>query len=201
MEFDVGDNNSGKYKIEAIRHSAVYARESKSGYLPGLYYLVSWKGYSEEENTWEPASAVQHLKKLISLFHKGHPDKPTATSPAIDSTLLIVRPTVKPTKPLKQKKGWPANSTNKQAKKNWTAFDFYRIFGWIWVTSMFDILSRTACDCTWHPADLYQNFYLSTFKSHTWLDFLDLLSLSHKASVFLLKFLLGQEVFSLITFH
>ena len=50
MEFDIDDDKSGEYKIEAIRDSAVYAKESESGHLPGLYYLVSWKGYPEEEN-------------------------------------------------------------------------------------------------------------------------------------------------------
>ena len=50
-ELDAGDNDSGEYEVEAIRDSAVYARESESGHLPGLYYLVSWKGYPEEENT------------------------------------------------------------------------------------------------------------------------------------------------------
>ena len=40
MEFNTG-NNVEEYKVEAIRDSAVYARESKSGHLPGLYYLVS----------------------------------------------------------------------------------------------------------------------------------------------------------------
>ena len=44
-------NENGEYKVEAIRDSEVYTRESESGYLPGLYYLVSWKGYPEEENT------------------------------------------------------------------------------------------------------------------------------------------------------
>ena len=83
-ELDAGDD-SGEYEVEAIRDSAVYARESESGHLPGLYYLVSWKGYPEEENTWEPASAVKHLRKLISSFHKDHPDKPMATS--LQSTL------------------------------------------------------------------------------------------------------------------
>ena len=73
-------NNSKEYKVEAIWDSAVYTRESKSGHLPGLYYLVSWKGYPKEENTWEPALAVQHLRKLISSFHKDHLNKPTATS-------------------------------------------------------------------------------------------------------------------------
>ena len=56
-ELDAGDN-SGEYEVEAIRDSTVYARELESGHLPGFYYMVSWKRYSEEENTWEPASAV-----------------------------------------------------------------------------------------------------------------------------------------------
>ena len=58
MEFDADDDESGEYKVEAIRDNVVYARELKSGHLLGLYYLVSWKRYPEEENTWEPASAV-----------------------------------------------------------------------------------------------------------------------------------------------
>ena len=104
-KLDAGDN-SGEYEVEAIRDSAVYARESESGHLPGLYYLVSWKGYPEEENTWEPASAVQHLRKLISSFHKDHLDKPTTTSPAIDTAPPMARLTVK--LPAKQKRGRPA---------------------------------------------------------------------------------------------
>ena len=39
MEFDAGDNE--EYEVEAIWDSAVYARESESGHLLGLYYLVS----------------------------------------------------------------------------------------------------------------------------------------------------------------
>ena len=100
MELDAGEEN-GEYEVEAIRDSEVYARESESGHLPGLYYLVSWKGYPEEENTWEPASVVQYLRKLISSFHKDHPDKPIATSPAIDTAPPMVTPTVKPAKPPK----------------------------------------------------------------------------------------------------
>ena len=55
FEFKAGDDK--EYEVDGIRDSAVYARES-AGQLPGLYYLVSWKGYSEEENTWEPISAI-----------------------------------------------------------------------------------------------------------------------------------------------
>ena len=149
MEFNAGDNESGKYEVETIWDNAVYVRELESDHLPGLYFLVSWKRYPKEENTWEPALAVQHLRKLISSFHKDHPDKPSATSSAIDTAPLMATPTVMPTKPLKRKRRRPANSTNKRAKKNWAAFDFYCVFGRIWVICTFDILSRTTRDCTW----------------------------------------------------
>ena len=44
FEFEAGDNN--KYEIDSIRDSVVNARESATGQLPGLYYLVLLKGYS-----------------------------------------------------------------------------------------------------------------------------------------------------------
>ena len=118
MEFDIGDNKSGEYKVEVIWDSVVYAKESKLGHLLGLYYLVSWKRYPEEENIWEPASAVQHFKKFISLFHKDHPNKLTVIFPTLNTAPPMARPTVMPTVPLKQKRGQPANSTYKWAKKN-----------------------------------------------------------------------------------
>ena len=40
-ELDAGNNDSGEYKVETIRDSVVYARESESGHLPGLYRLIS----------------------------------------------------------------------------------------------------------------------------------------------------------------
>ena len=72
-ELNVGNENSKKYKVEPIWDSALYANESELSHLPGLYYLVAWKGYRKEENTWEPLSSVQHLKKVISFFHIGSP--------------------------------------------------------------------------------------------------------------------------------
>ena len=51
MELDANNNISGKYEVEAIWNSAVYVRKSESGHLLDPYYLVSWKGYPEEENT------------------------------------------------------------------------------------------------------------------------------------------------------
>ena len=54
-KFNVGNNkfdagNNKKYKVEAIIDSAVYFKEAER-HLPGLYYLVSWKGYPKEEST------------------------------------------------------------------------------------------------------------------------------------------------------
>ena len=48
-EFKAGSADE-KYKLERIWDSAVYAKKLATGYLPGLYYLVSWKSYPKEEN-------------------------------------------------------------------------------------------------------------------------------------------------------
>ena len=114
-KLDAGDD-SGEYEVEVIRDSTVYVRVSESGHLSGLYYLVSYKRYPEEENIWELASAVQHLRKLISSFHKDYLDKPTATSPTINTAPPMARPIVKPTKLLKRKRGRPTGRTKKRAK-------------------------------------------------------------------------------------
>ena len=94
-------------------------------------YLPEWnheafsgvKSYPENENTWEPVSAVEHLRKLISSFHKDYPEKPTATFAPVNSTLPIAKPTTKLIS--KQKRGRPANSANKKAKKNWTSSSLF----------------------------------------------------------------------------
>ena len=57
-KLNAGYNNSGKYKVKAIYDSVVFARESKSGHLLRFYYLVFWKDYPEEQNTWEPVLAI-----------------------------------------------------------------------------------------------------------------------------------------------
>lgn len=57
---ELDNGNSKEYKVKAIWDSAVYANKLAESYLLGLYYLVSWKCYSEKENTWKLSLAVYH---------------------------------------------------------------------------------------------------------------------------------------------
>ena len=66
---------------------------------------------------------MQHLRKLISLFYKEHPDKPTATSEAIDIVLPIAKLTISPTtKFIKRKQGRSTKDARKRARRNWVWF-------------------------------------------------------------------------------
>ena len=40
-QLNAGNDDNKKYKMEAIWNSTVYANKSKSGYLPGFYYLLA----------------------------------------------------------------------------------------------------------------------------------------------------------------
>ncbi len=48
LEFEAGGDK--EYEVEAIIESIVYGQQTNDQ-MPGLYYLVLWKGYLEEENT------------------------------------------------------------------------------------------------------------------------------------------------------
>ena len=79
--------------MEAIQDNAIYAKEADK-HLPGLYYLVAWKGYPKEENTWEPSLVVIYLRKMISNFHKDHPEKPILILATLESTTPLAKPTI-----------------------------------------------------------------------------------------------------------
>ena len=107
-ELYVGDK-IGEYKVEAIWESEVYTKEADR-HLSQLYYLVVWKSYPEEENTWEPFLAIMHLQKMINTFYKDHPKKPTAISPFLDSAPPMAKLTV----------NFPAKQKQRQLKKRAT---------------------------------------------------------------------------------
>ena len=113
-EFNAGNNK--EYKVEAIIDSVVYVKEAKK-HLPSLYYSIFWKSYPEEQSTWKPSFAVMHLWKIISTFHKDHPEKPIAISPPFNSAPPMAKPSVKPVNSfVKQKRDCPTSST-KRAKE------------------------------------------------------------------------------------
>ena len=115
LEFEGGGDNK-EYEVEGIRDSTVYARKSEAGHLPGLYYLVSWKGYPKDKSIWESASVVQYLRKLVSTFYKDHSDKATATSPLMDLAPPMAKRTALPNFNGKQKRGQLISNVQKKAK-------------------------------------------------------------------------------------
>ena len=122
FKFEAGDNK--EYEVDGIWDSTVYTKESAIRQLPRHYYMVLWKSYPKEENTWEPASAIQQLWRLVTAYHKDNPEKPTATSASVDTAPPMAKPTAPPmagptTAPTK-KRGQPAGSTTttKRAKKS-----------------------------------------------------------------------------------
>ena len=92
LDFKFKAGNGEEYKVDSIQDNAVYAKESV-GQLLRLYYLVLWKDYPEEKNTWKPALAIQHLQRLVTAYHKDNPKKPTAKSVPINTAPPMVRPT------------------------------------------------------------------------------------------------------------
>ena len=92
-EFDAGNNK--EYKVEVIKNSVIYAKKAE-GHLPGLYYLISWKRCSEKKKIWKPFFTVMQLWKIISTFHKDHPEKPMTNSSCLDSALPMAKLLIKP---------------------------------------------------------------------------------------------------------
>lgn len=57
IEFE-SDSNGKEDQIEAIYDNEVYSKKSEKWRSLGLYYLISWKSYPQEENIWETALAI-----------------------------------------------------------------------------------------------------------------------------------------------
>ena len=54
------------------------------------------------------------LRKIVSTFHKDHPEKPIATSAPLDSAPPMAKPTIK--LPAKRKQGQPTGRAKKRIK-------------------------------------------------------------------------------------
>lgn len=117
-------SNSKEYEIKTICDNDICTKRSDNNYhLPGIYYLVLWKEYLKEKNTWELALDIQYFWRFVITFHKKHFEKLTAIFLLIDFALLIAKPIVKlRNRVIKQKYNQPikANTTNKYTKKTKT---------------------------------------------------------------------------------
>ena len=60
------------YEVDFIRDSRL--RRGK------VQYLVHWKGYPREEETWEPVSNITNAKDAVKDFHRAHPNAPHPTN-------------------------------------------------------------------------------------------------------------------------
>ena len=47
-----------EYKAKAIIDNAIYKQQANNNQILGFYYLILWKCYPEEKNTWELLLAV-----------------------------------------------------------------------------------------------------------------------------------------------
>ena len=56
-----------EYEVETILDSRIRYRR--------VEYLVKYRGYGDEENTWVAHFNV-HAPRVIERFHRDHPDKP-----------------------------------------------------------------------------------------------------------------------------
>lgn len=115
--------NSKEHEVRKIWDSAVYAKKLEAKSPLRLYYLIVWKSYPKEKNTWKPILVVKHLWKPINSVHKNNLDISTATYLLVNSTLLtartIFRPRNKSIKATKRKLGWfYINSANKCLKSS-----------------------------------------------------------------------------------
>ena len=65
---EVTEDRDEEYEVEQIVDSRWKGQH--------LEYLIHWKGYPEEEHTWEPAGNLTHAKEAIADFHQKMPQVP-----------------------------------------------------------------------------------------------------------------------------
>ena len=79
--------------------------------------------------------AIQYLQRLVTVYYKDNPEKPTATFVPVNTALPMAKPTApliaRPTAaPIKKRCRLAKTNTTKQAKKSYTSFllDLFRFF-------------------------------------------------------------------------
>jgi hypothetical protein len=62
---EIDEEDYLSYQVESILDSRRRGR--------GVQYLVHWKGYSQEENTWEPRRNLTNTDEVLEEFYQAHP--------------------------------------------------------------------------------------------------------------------------------
>ena len=68
----LADGEEPEYEVERVLDSRMHYRK--------LQYLVQWKGYGPENNSWEPADNLANCPELVNEFHQSNPSAPRRIS-------------------------------------------------------------------------------------------------------------------------
>jgi hypothetical protein len=103
----LADNGEPEYEDETILDSRMHYRK--------LQYLVRWKGYGSEHNSWEPADNLANAPELIAEFHRTNPSAPRRLSAASIQSLMFRRYEALTEAPLPPQR-WEDGSTRRVAE-------------------------------------------------------------------------------------
>lgn len=77
-------DDEDEWEVEKVLNSRFRYRK--------LQYLVKWKGFGEDGNTWEPAENLEHSPDLVSEFHQRFPTAPSLPHPPSQRHSSRLRP-------------------------------------------------------------------------------------------------------------
>ena len=64
------EDDEGEFEVEEIRDKRIEKKKSRLRPKGEVQYLIKWKGYGEECNTWEPGEAMEHCKEKVRKFEE-----------------------------------------------------------------------------------------------------------------------------------
>lgn len=71
------EDNDLHYEVETILHSRLYGRSKRA------QFLIRWKGYGPEDDTWEFMENLEGSTEILRNFQQNHPNKPSESEERI----------------------------------------------------------------------------------------------------------------------